>query len=122
MLSTESQSQDEGVGVKPSLLELQRARKCLENFCRQRNGSGRLGPQWCLSQDGSEFTISEYSAGNAKHMVTPLLQLCFEGGRWLLFVSSADGRWQAYAPRPEVNSIESVIEELGQAPLHVHWG
>jgi hypothetical protein len=105
-----------------SLLELQRARKRLEAFCRQRNWSGKAGSEWHLSQHDSEFLISEYSAGNAKHAAIPLLRLCFDKGRWLLSVSSADGRWRAYPPRPEVNSIESVIEELEQAPLHVHWG
>jgi hypothetical protein len=49
------------------------------------------------------------------------LRLHLENGRWLLSVPSAGG-WQPYPPRPEAAGIEAVIDELEQAPLHVHWG
>lgn len=111
--------ENENPGMKPIPLELQRARKQLEAFCRQRNRSGMVGSEWCLSQHGSEFLISEYGA---RHKAAPVLRLRFDDGRWFLSVPLAGDRWQAYAPRPEACSIDAVIKELEQAPLHVHWG
>lgn len=108
--------------MNPSLLELRRARKRLEAFCRKRSSSGRAGPTWWLSQNDSAFVISEHTPGRAEHEVVPVLRLCFDDGRWLLSVPAAAGRWRAYPPRPEAETIDSVIDELEQAPLHVHWG
>ena len=109
-------------GMNPSLLELRRARKRLEAFCRERNYSGRAGPTWCLSQNDTAFVISERTPGCAEHEAVPVLRLCFDDGRWFLSVPTAAGRWRAYPPRPEADSIDVVIEDLEQAPLHVHWG
>jgi len=105
--------------MNSSILELHRARKRLETFCHQRNWSSRDASKWCLSQHDTEIMISTYTA---EHGTTPVLRLCFEAGHWLLSMPAANGRWQAYSPRPQVDSIEALIEELEQAPLHVHWG
>jgi hypothetical protein len=101
-----------------SFLELQRARKRLESFCQQRNGSGSVGPKWCLSQNQSELLIGESTAGGTQI----LLRLCWVDGRWYLSVPSPDGGWRVYPPKPVAADIESVVAELEQAPLHVHWG
>ncbi|MCG6866561.1 MAG: DUF3024 domain-containing protein [Thiogranum sp.] len=102
-----------------SVLELQRARNQLATFCRRRNRLSRGVREWRVSEDGGEFVIAEVDTRNAHS--SPLLRLHFENGRWLLAVPAAGG-WQPYPPRPEVAGIEAVIDELEQAPLHVHWG
>lgn len=40
--------------------------------------------------------------------------------RWLIFLPSVDGHWHAY-PSRRLASLEDLIEELEQAPLHIHW-
>jgi hypothetical protein len=98
-------------------LELQRARRHLEDFCRRRNALSNSGSEWCLSQAGGGFLLSQ-ACGDT---VTDVLRLQFTAGRWLLSMPAAGG-WRPYPPRPEVEDIESVVAELEQAPLHVHWG
>lgn len=101
------------------VLELQRARKQLATFCRQRNTLSRGVREWCVSEECGGFVIAEVDTRNAHS--SPVLRLHFENGRWLLSVPSAGG-WQPYSPRPEAAGIEAVIDEIEQAPLHVHWG
>jgi len=102
-----------------SVLELQRARNRLAAFCRQRNRLSRGAREWRVSEESDGFVIIEVDTLNAHD--SPVLRLHYEDGRWLLVVPSAVG-WQPYPPRPEVAGIEAVIDELEQAPLHVHWG
>ncbi len=100
------------------VFELQRARKHLEDFCQRRNALANSGSNWCLRQeDSSAFLLSQAVAESA----TEVLRLQFVAGRWLLSVPAAGG-WRPYPPRPEAEDIESVVDELEQAPLHVHWG
>jgi hypothetical protein len=102
-----------------SVLELQRARNQLATFCSRRNRLSRGVCEWRVSEDNGEFVIAEVDMRNAHS--SPLLRLHFANGRWLLAVPAAGG-WQPYPPRPEVAGIDAVIDELEQAPLHVHWG
>lgn len=98
-----------------SELEQQRVRKRLDAWCRRRNAALNDGPRWCLSGEGGEFTIRECCGGER------LLRLCFSSGSWRLFVPRADSGWLPYPARPEVASVDAVIDELEQAPLHIHW-
>jgi hypothetical protein len=106
------------VVVTVVVLELQRARKHLEDFCQRRNALAVSGSNWCLRQEGGgTFLLSQAVADTA----TEVLRLQFAAGRWLLSVPAVGG-WRPYPPRPEAQDIESVIDELEQAPIHVHWG
>lgn len=100
-----------------AVLELQRARKQLEAFCRRHSAATNSEVEWCLSNDSGGFLLTRSHAGS----VTPIVRLQYTANRWLLSVPSADG-WRAYPPRPAVADIAAVIDELEQAPLHVHWG
>lgn len=97
------------------LLELQRARKRLDAFCRLRAVSQGAGSQWRLDAAGNELVLSAADAGGG-----PVLRLRFEGGRWMVSVP-AGGQWRPYPPLPEAAGIESIMHELEQAPLHIHW-
>jgi hypothetical protein len=105
-----------GIVVTIAVLELERARKYLAAFCRQRNSLSNSRAKWCLNDDSGGFLLCRAGEGG----VTDILRLRLASHRWLLSVPVAGG-WRAYPPRPEAEDIESVIDELEQAPLHVHW-
>ena len=107
------------------VLELQRARKVLDEFCARRNallsGSAAL---LCCSQEGGRLLIGE-TAPLEKTGVTgrfrALVRLSYKDGRWHLFWPLQGGAWRPYPHLPQVETIQAVVEELEQAPLHVHW-
>ena len=108
-----------------SVLELQRARKVLEEFCSRRNAmlSGHATQLRCCPQ-GDRLLIGETDQIEQTHGsggFRALLQLSYEAGRWYLFWPQEGGDWRPYPPLPQVDSIQAVIEELEQRPLHVHW-
>lgn len=94
-------------------IELQRARRCLNDFCQRRNRGSQAGAEWQLAADGNRFEIC---VGKQ-----PVLRLCYERAVWCLTLPRGNGEWLPYPPRPEMETITAVIEELEQAPLHVHW-
>jgi hypothetical protein len=100
-----------------ALLELQRARNRLAAFCRRHNVLPTSTAEWRLHEYSDGFLLSQGGAGSAVDAV----RLQFTAGRWLLSVPAPNG-WRPYPPRPAADDIESVIDELEQAPLHVHWG
>jgi hypothetical protein len=100
--------------MRVSVLELQRARKDLEAWCRRRNAVRPGVSGWCLSVQGETFVIFECADS------TPVLRLCYADSGWRLFVP-AGGGWQPYPARPEIATIAALVEELEQAPLHIHW-
>jgi len=102
-------------GADVPVLALQRARRQLQAWCARRNARLKPGHEWCLTAQGETFLVVE-CAGAA-----PVFRVCFKDPRWQLFIPRADGGWYPYAPRPEVASVEAVIDELEQAPLHIHW-
>lgn len=97
-----------------SVLESQRARKRLHDWCRRRNAMRPGDSGWCLSVQEETLLISECADG------TPVLRLCYVDSGWRLFVPAGDG-WQPYPARPEIATIDALVEELEQAPLHIHW-
>ena len=95
-----------------SVLELQRARKQLDAFCAQRNSPG-----------GSELTCrSEDDSLLLQHNGQPVVRLQLDGMQWRIFWCRDDGQWAPWPHLPVCDDIQRVIEELEQAPLHVHWG
>lgn len=94
-------------------LEMQRARRQLEDWCHRRVPPAE-GCHWSLEDGGSGFLLRR--AGGV-----PVLRLCRTPDRWKLLVPAADGGWRPYPALPEAASVAAVIEELDQAPLHIHW-
>ena len=106
-------------------LEIQRARKVLGAFCARRNpGMRSHGKQLCCRQEGEDLLLVEtcvpasVSSGEA---VNPLVRLSYRDGDWLLFCPDRGGCWLPYPHLPRADSIAVVLDELEQAPLHVHW-
>lgn len=93
------------------VLALQRARKQLEAFCRQHSVPG--SELDCRCEADSLFL--QY-AGRA------VVRLQLDESRWHVFWPDADGQWQPWPHLPVCDDIQQVIEQLEQAPLHVHWG
>ncbi len=94
-----------------SILAMQRARKQLNTFCVQRSGTGN--ELACLPEDDS--LLLQYN-GRA------LVKLQLEDAQWHIFWRRDDGQWAPWPHLPVCDDIQRVIEELEQAPLHVHWG
>jgi hypothetical protein len=108
-----------------SVLELQRARRLLDEFCARRNtllsaSAARL----CCCQDGDRLLIGEtarLAGSNDNRRFRALVQLSYKAGSWYLFWPQHGGDWRPYPHLPQADSIQAVVEELEQAPLHVHW-
>jgi len=110
--------------VTLSVLELQRARKQLKTYCDTRNRGRKTGARWSAREVEECFLISRQGSADSKGRSLPeqvLLKLCYRGDVWHLFLPHAQSGWRPYPPRPEVQQFDQVLEELDQAPLHVHW-
>ena len=107
-----------------SLLEIQRARKLLQSFCERRSASSGSNAQLSCQQQGDSLLIGEVAAADspsgAGHF-RPLVKLDYRNDRWLLFWSRGSGDWQPWPHLSEAESVQMIIDELEQAPLHVHW-
>ncbi len=93
-----------------SLLALQRARKQLDVFCAQRNRPG--SELFCRVEDSS--LILQYNGQS-------LVRLEPDGTQWRIFWRREDRSWAPWPHLPVCDDIQRVIDELEQAPLHVHW-
>lgn len=67
----------------------------------------------------TEVTRSDQSSGVERSR--PLVKLDYRDNRWFLFWPQEGGGWQPWPHLPEAASVQAVIDELEQAPLHVHW-
>jgi hypothetical protein len=108
-----------------SVLELQRARRALDEFCARRNAllPGSATRLRCR-QEGNRLLIEEKTRvgkANDSGGFAALVKLSYQDGRWYLFWPLEGGDWQPYPHLPRVDTIQAVVEELEQAPLHVHW-
>jgi hypothetical protein len=105
-------------------LEWQRVRSYLRDYCEQRNQPGGDGLRWVLEEQNDCFVIRRAGfavAGKTGVREEAVLQLCYAAGCWALSMPRANGGWQPYPPCPQVGSLSRLLEELEQAPLHVHW-
>jgi len=94
-----------------SVLALQRARKQLDAFCARRNGTGN--ELTCLPGDDGLLLQREGRA---------LVKVQLDAAQWRIFWCRDDGQWAPWPHLPVCDDIQQVIEELEQAPLHIHWG
>lgn len=93
-----------------SVLALQRARKQLEAFCAARQGPG--SKLHCQLQDDSLILQQNGQS---------LVRLRLDGTQWKVFWRRDDTQWEPWPHLPACHDIQRVIEELEQAPLHIHW-
>ena len=112
--------------MSTSVLELQRALKALQAFCTRRN-SVRSAWQARLvcRREANAVEILETGgvdpqgrAGSTR----ALLRLSYDEGVWRVYWWRENAAWEPYPHLPETDSVYRVIDELEQAPLHVHWG
>jgi len=93
-----------------SILALQRARKQLDVFCMERNGPGS---ELLCRVEGNSLIL--------QHNGQSLVRLQLDATQWRVFWRREDGQWEPWPHLPVCNELQHVIEELEQAPLHVHW-
>ena len=107
-----------------SLLEIQRARKLLQSFCERRSASSGSNAQLSCQQEGDSLLIGEVAAADSPSgtgCFRPLVKLDYRNERWFLFWLRDSGGWQPWPHLSEAGSVQRIIDELEQAPLHVHW-
>ena len=99
-------------------LEFQRARRLLDSFCTHRNATDSTATLSCRQQDDSLLLVTTEAHSAAFRI---LVKLDYQGNRWSVFWPREDGSWQAWPHLPETDSVQYILDELEQAPLHVHW-
>lgn len=107
-----------------SLIELQRARKLLESFCEQRSASSGSSAKLNCQQQADSLLIGEVAMVDdscGAECFRPLVKLAYRNEKWFLFWPKEGGGWQSWPHLPEAASVQAVMDELEQAPLHVHW-
>lgn len=100
-------------------LILQRAQKLMSEFCQRRSTSS-LKLQ--LLRDGEHLVIMQSNPGATDRIDRAMLQFRYIDNQWDLYWMRNDGNWEAYPSLPNAGTIEDIINELEQAPLHIHWG
>lgn len=109
--------------MSASLIEVQRARKALQAFCARRNGV-RSGAQLRLAHTGEANVIEILETSGPGHRSDSarlVLRLHYDNGVWRVYWRCENGSWALYPHLPESDTVWRVIDELEQAPLHVHW-
>jgi len=110
--------------MSASLLEFQRARKLLESFCERRNASSGSNTQLSCQEEGDSLLIGEVTGSDKRsdaERFRPLVKLDHRNDRWFLFWPQQSRGWRPWPHLSESASVQTVIDELEQAPLHVHW-
>lgn len=98
----------------------------LDAFCQRRNAqAGTLQGVLCCRQESENVLILMHERASHRNPTADdrqeLLRLVLDGSQWQLYWSRSDGVWEVYAQLPCAPDIDRVIDELEQAPLHVHW-
>lgn len=108
-----------------ALMEVQRARRAIDAFCEKRNqGMRKSAKSLRCQQDGDYLLLVETCAPGelpGNEAINPLVRLKYQDRHWLLFCPDGSGNWAPYPLLPCADSIAIVLDELEQAPLHVHW-
>jgi hypothetical protein len=111
--------------VSIEVLEVQRARKALQAFCARRNQSRSASQARlvCISEGNVVDVLETGGAGGQGRPADAhaLLRLCYEREVWRIYWWRDTCTWEPYPQLPETDSVNRVIDELEQAPLHVHW-
>ncbi len=68
-----------------------------------------IRPQW-----NDPSIIHRYSVAKATFIKSRKL--------WKLYWKRASGKWESYEPKPEVISIEAVLETIEEDAYHCFWG
>lgn len=99
-------------------IEIRRALRRLEAFCRQRNRGGgqACGELRCIAEDEGLRIVCRRDGQQAI-----LIRCLYDGQAWNLWLPKGSSRWQPYPHLPRAVSVEQIIDELEQAPMHVHW-
>jgi hypothetical protein len=106
------------------ILELQRARRALRGFCERRNRGRSVSAPRLLCTGTSHVlellqTDSARQPGSGAHRA--LLRIEYHDGVWRVLWCRRAGCWEPYPYLPEAGSVVQIVDELEQAPLHVHW-
>ncbi len=107
-------------------LVLRRAQTQLDAFCQRRNAqAGMVRGGLCCREENENVLILVRERVSHRNPTANdrqvLLRLVLDGSQWQLYWPRSDGVWEAYAQLPCAPDIDRVIDELEQAPLHVHW-
>lgn len=107
-------------------LELQRARQALERFCATRNSAQpNTDRSLCCEQHGDTLVLAESrrpAGSGGPPVYVPLVRINYRDGDWLLYWRASGDEWTPYPHLPVTDSVQRIVDELEQAPLHVHWG
>jgi len=99
-------------------LEFRRARHLLDAFCAQRNTTDSTAALSCRQQGDSLLLVATEAHSDTFRV---LVKLDYRDNGWSVFWPREDGSWQAWPHLPETDSVQFILAELEQAPLHVHW-
>ena len=108
------------------MLEVQRARKALQAFCARCNTLRSAGQARLVCRgEANAVEILETGGPGAQDRVAgarAVLRLSYDNGVWQVYWSRNNGAWEPYPHLAQADSMDRIIDELEQAPLHVHWG
>ena len=112
--------------MSTDVLEVQRARKALQAFCERRNRS-RSASQVRLVCRAEGNVVELLETGgldpqDGQGSAYALLRFSYDHGVWRVYWWRDQVGWELYPHLSETDSVFRVIDELEQAPLHVHWG
>lgn len=105
-------------------VEYRRAMRWLSGYCKQHNATGSSPRRLLCNSDAPCIMLAELMRQEDSGQVTSSvykLKLCLDGNAWHIFYPGNDGSWKSYPNLPEASEWQRVVQELEQAPLHVHW-